>query len=206
MAYNQGHYNDYNNTTSDYTVYRSSAERVYDKSARTNAGTVTHSGTNTFSGTVTHSGTNTFSGTVTHSGTETFTGALHGNGGVNIGSSGRFRMAPRALTTGTTAAAIPQKAFLTVSSTKTAKSFTCYGSTVGTRIVIYCKNASATGYVQVSFASSAGATARTFDGSNYLLRFKKAATYIEYMLATTGRWMELTRSVADGTALTSTST
>lgn len=182
MAYNQGMYRDYNNTTSDYTVYFSSGETIYDKSVRENAGTVSHSGSNTFSSSV----------------------AL--NGAVTVGSSGTLKVSARALTTATTGTALPQVRLITVSSTKTVKSFTAYGTTVGTEMTIHCKNASATGYIQVSVDSSAGAGSRTFDGTNYLYQFKKAGESIRIQLVSTGRWFEIGRTVSNGTALNSTTT
>lgn len=176
MMYNQDFYRDLQNTTSDYTIYRGSSVSVYDAATRTNAGTVTHSGSNTF------------------------------NSNVFLGAAGIIKNTAVAYTTASTGTAITPGSFITVSSTKTVKNLTLYGTTVGTELTLHCLNASATGYVQVSVASSAGATARTFDGTNYLYRFKKAGESVKILLASTARWFEVGRSVASGTALDSTST
>lgn len=180
--YNQGKYEDFNNSSSEYTISRSSDITVFDKSNRIQAGIVAHSGE------------------------ESFSGAMTINANINIGTSGRIKYSENALTTATTESAIPHGGFITLSSTKTVKTFTLYGSTIGTELTFHCLNATATGYIQVSVASSAGATARTFDGTNYLYKFLKAGESVKIMLMSTGKWFEIGRSVASGTALDSTST
>lgn len=104
------------------------------------------------------------------------------------------------LSTGSTAAAmLPSGVSIIKSSGGKADSFTL-ATNVGAVKMILCTAASATGFVHVKLG-----TGITFDGTNTGYKFKKANTAVIIAAATTNRWYEVYRSVADGTALTSTS-
>jgi hypothetical protein len=110
------------------------------------------------------------------------------------------------LTTATTGSAMARNGMTVLKSTKTAKTFTMATPVIGEHKWIACVNASTTGKITVK----SGSSGRTFDGTNWILDFKKGSdavpTIVHLVAETTARWIEVYRSVADGTSISSTST
>ncbi len=174
----------------------------------TSSGTLTNNGTitNDSSGTITNSGTftNSTGATFTNSGTITSNGtiAVGSSGAITIAANGYLAAPAARVTTGTTGTTLPSYGMSVLKSTATSKAFTLGTPVAGMRKTLYCESASSTGFISVNM----GASGRTFDGTNWVLKFMKADTKVILECLNTGRWIETYRSVADGTALGSTST
>ena len=108
-------------------------------------------------------------------------------------------------TTASTGTVLNRSGLTVVKSTKTAKTLTMAAPVAGETKKIVCTSASATGFVFVKMPSTV-----TIDGTNWAYKFKKgsetAPTVVCLQAISATRWIETYRSVADGTALTSTST
>lgn len=130
-------------------------------------------------------------------------GVITNNGSINNTGNGGLKESVTAFTTASTGSITQFNNAITVTSSGgTAKSLSLSGAAVGDKLTIHWLTATATGFVSVNV----GGTARTFDGANYIYKGLKSGEFVKIQLATTGRWIELARSVADGTALGSTST
>jgi hypothetical protein len=123
-------------------------------------------------------------------------------GEVELESGAALREPVTAITTASASTTIEAYGLVTLKSTATAKTVSVNAPSGGERLSLHCLNASSTGYIGVNV----GSTGRTFDGTNYIYQFKKAGEHVEIIAASTTRWIEISRSVANGTALTSTST
>ena len=127
---------------------------------------------------------------------------VESGGKIQIASGGSLEGPAALVSTATTSTTIPAYGVTVLKSTLTAKTVTLATPVGGERKVIYATNASATGFMKVH----SGSSNRTFDGSNWILVFKKANTHVILDALSTLRWIESYRSIADGTALTSTDT
>jgi hypothetical protein len=186
-SYNQAFYEDVDSTGTGHTMVLGSSDKL------TNAGTITNSGTFTNSGTLANSGTLSNSATIANS-----SGAL-----ITFAANSSFKFTADAMTTASTAT-MKVRGFTTVKSTKTSKTITLptTAMAIGETKYIFCTNATATGFVRVK----AGSTAVTFDGANYCYKFLKSGHGVGFMKVSATRLMEIARTVADGTAIGSTTT
>lgn len=191
-SYNQSFHIDRNETGRDgWDLVLGTSDHI------TNQGTIT----NGTAGTFTNSGTftNPSGKTISNAGTV----ACSSGSLVTFAANSGYRFTPDAMTTASTAN-MKVRGFTTVKSTKTAKTITMPGTsmTIGDVKFIYCLQASATGFVHVKV----GKSTLTYDGANWTYKFKKTGHGVGIMKVSSTRFIEIWRTVADGTALTSTST
>lgn len=190
-SYNQSWYRDVDSTGTGHTMVLGSSDKLKNYGTITNGTGATFTNNGTFSNPSGYTISN--AGTIANS-----SGSL-----ITFAANSSLRFTPDAMTTASTAN-MKVRGFTTVKSTKTAKTITLPTTSmaIGDVKYIFCTNATATGFVRVK----AGSTACTFDGANYCYKFLKSGHGVGFMKVSATRLMEIARTVADGTAIGSTTT